>query len=81
MTTTVQKWGNSLALRLPKALAAEARLSEGAQIELVRTEKGLLLKLARKRRWRLADLVAGITPENLHPATDWGPDVGREIPG
>ena len=37
------------------------------------------LKAKRKVRYRLADLVAGITPENVHPATDWGSPVGREI--
>jgi antitoxin MazE len=81
MTTTVQKWGNSLALRLPKALADEARIREGAKVELVRTPEGVLVKAKRrpKPRYRLSDLLAGITPDNLHPETDWGPSVGKEI--
>ena len=37
MKTTVQKWGNSLALRLPKALAEEAKIREGSKVELVGT--------------------------------------------
>ena len=79
MNTTIRKWGNSLALRLPKTLADEVHITEGAQVEIVRTEQGLLLKPRRRRRYRLSELVAGITPQNRHPETKWGPDVGREI--
>ena len=81
MTATIQKWGNSLAVRLPKALADEARMREGARVELVRTPEGVLVKAKRKPRlrYRLSDLLAGITADNLHPETDWGPSVGKEI--
>ena len=81
MTATIQKWGNSLALRLPKALADEARIREGAKVELVHTPEGVLLKAKRKPklRYRLTDLLAGITPENIHPETDWGPSLGKEL--
>jgi antitoxin MazE len=78
MNATVQKWGNSLALRLPKALANEIRIIEGTQVELVRTEEGLLLRPARRRSYRLSELVAGITARNVHPEADWGRSVGRE---
>ena len=83
MTATIQKWGNSLALRLPKALADEARMREGTKVELVRTPDGLLVKSKRKPkpRYRLSDLLAGITPDNVHPQTDWGPSVGKEMVG
>jgi antitoxin MazE len=74
----VVKWGNSLAVRIPKAVAEEARMQEGDavvikaaknRIELLRTEKIPTLK----------ELVAKITPENRYAETDWGPDVGKEI--
>ena len=80
MTTTIQKWGNSLAVRLPKALADEARMREGARVELVPTPEGVLVKAKRKPkpRYRLSDLLAGITPHNVHPETDWGSSVGKE---
>jgi len=79
MTAKIQKWGNSLALRLPKALADEAGIREGAKVELARTSEGVLVKAKRrpKPRYRLSDLLAGITPENVHPETDWGPSLGR----
>jgi antitoxin MazE len=81
MTTTIQKWGNSLALRLPKALADMARLREGTKVELVPTTEGVLVKAKRKPkpRYVLSELLAGITPDNAHPATNWGPPVGTEI--
>jgi antitoxin MazE len=81
MTATIQKWGNSLAVRLPKALADEARMREGAKVELVSTPEGVLVKSKRKPkpRYRLSALLAGITAHNVHPETDWGPSVGKEI--
>jgi antitoxin MazE len=78
MNAIIQKWGNSLALRLPKALADEARMSEGTQVELLRTPDGLLLKPRSRPRYQLAKLVRGITPRNRHPETSWGPERGRE---
>jgi antitoxin MazE len=79
MKATIQKWGNSLALRLPKALAEEAKIREGSKVELVRTPDGVLVKARRKLRYRLSDLLADVTPENVHAETDWGVSVGREV--
>lgn len=81
MTATIQKWGNSLALRLPKALATEAHIAEGSRVELVCTEEGVLVKAGRKPRYRLSALLAGVTKKNLHAETDWGRSVGRELLG
>jgi len=78
MMTTIQKWGNSLALRLPKALASEARMAEGSRVELVRTDEGVLVKAGRKPHYRLSELLAGVTKRNAHPETAWGRSVGRE---
>ena len=79
MTSTIQKWGNSLAVRLPKTLATEAHLIEGSQVELVRTEAGVLVKPRRRPRYRLSELLAGVTRRNAHPETGWGRSVGQEI--
>jgi antitoxin MazE len=79
MTATIQKWGNSLALRLPKALATEAHIAEGRRVELVGTDEGVLANPRRKPRYRLAELLAGVTKKNIHLETDWGRPVGREI--
>lgn len=79
MTAIIQKWGNSLALRLPKALATETHIAEGTQVELVRTDEGVLVKPRRRPRYRLSELLEGVTRKNIHAETDWGRSVGREI--
>lgn len=78
MTATIQKWGNSLALRIPMAVAKQIQVSEGDDVQLKVGASGLTVKPVPKRLF-LDDLLDQMTPENLHPATDWGDDVGREI--
>jgi antitoxin MazE len=82
MKARVQKWGNSLAVRIPKALAAEAGLSENAEVELSSDSGRLIVsarKRTRKRKYKLKDLLRGITPENLHGEISFGPPVGGEV--
>ncbi|HZR99621.1 MAG TPA: AbrB/MazE/SpoVT family DNA-binding domain-containing protein [Chloroflexota bacterium] len=71
MQTHIRKWGNSLALRIPHAFAQEAQLEEGTPVELVLSDGQLVVRPLR-RPYRLADLVAGITPENRHEETKAG---------
>lgn len=78
MTAKIQKWGNSLALRIPHAVAKQIHVQEGDSVTLRVSTAGLTVKAAPKRA-TLDDLLAKVTRENLHPATDWGADVGREI--
>ena len=77
MNTQVGKWGNSLAVRIPGTYAKELDLEEGTELEVTRVDGGLLLR-PRKRAYTLDELLARITPENIHGETDWGPAVGRE---
>lgn len=69
----IQKWGNSLALRISKTLAAEARLVEGEQVELCCNSDGILLKPRHRKRYRLRELVAGIRDTNRHSEVSFGP--------
>ena len=78
MTATIQKWGNSLALRLPKALAQQIKVSEGQAVELKVTDDKLIVRAAR-RRPTLDELLAKVTPDNIHPETNWGPPQGKEV--
>lgn len=78
MTTTIQKWGNSLALRIPLAVAKQIHIQEGDPVLLKVSAAGLTVKAAPKRL-SLDDLLAQVTPENLHPATEWGADLGQEV--
>ncbi len=78
MTATIQKWGNSLALRIPSAVAKQIHVQEGDAVTLRVSKAGLMVKPALKCL-SLDDLLAQVTSENLHPATEWGADVGREV--
>lgn len=77
MKTQVGKWGNSLAVRIPGSYAKELQLKEGTELDLTPVKGGLLLR-RRKHEYTLEELLAQITPENIHGETEWGPAVGRE---
>jgi antitoxin MazE len=74
------KWGNSLALRVPKAFAQELGATVGKPADLTVENGALVVKVVRKRRrYRLESLLDGITEENKHAATDWGAPRGNEV--
>jgi antitoxin MazE len=77
MQTQIGKWGNSLAIRIPGAYAKDLGLEEGMNLDVVVSNGELVLR-RHKQEYSLEELVAQITPENLHEETDWGPAVGRE---
>jgi antitoxin MazE len=79
MQTTIQQWGNSLALRIPKAFARQTKVKKGSRIQLT-VEKGrMVVAPIVSREVSLESLLAGVTPENIHPETDWGKPRGKEI--
>ena len=78
MKTHIGKWGNSLALRIPKGLADEAGLKEGGRVE-VSLDQGRLVIKPSPKTYSLEELTAGITEENLHPETTWGEAEGKEV--
>jgi len=77
-TVRVAKWGNNLAVRIPKAVAEQARLQEGDAVSIEVVDGHIELRSA-ERIPTLEELVAQITPENCHGKIDWGPAVGKEI--
>jgi antitoxin MazE len=79
MVGNVAKWGNSLAVRIPQHLAKEIGLSDGAEVEIVAIDGNLTIKPRRQKQYSLEELIAGITPENLHAEIDTGVSVGEEI--
>jgi antitoxin MazE len=79
MKTRVQKWGNGLALRIPKSLAAEAGLHAGAVVELSLLVGALLVRPIRPQPLTLDQLLSGVTDENRPGEWDTGPAVGKEI--
>ena len=79
METTIQKWGNSLAVRLPKSVAQKLALRAGCRVRVYEEGKEVIIAPTRKAERSLKELLAMITPENLHAETDWGKPRGREI--
>jgi antitoxin MazE len=79
MVTRIRKWGNSLALRIPKCFALEVGLEQGKPVE-VSMEKGkLVIKPVAKPRFSLKDLLAKVSTRNLHREVETGPALGKEI--
>jgi antitoxin MazE len=79
-TQVAQKWGNSLAFRLPKSLAAQAGIEEGTPISLrVEGERIIISRAALAEPIDADELIARITPENRHEAVEFGAPVGNEV--
>ena len=75
----IQKWGNSLAVRIPMVAAQSVNVREGTPVEVV-ARNGTIVVVPRKRpKYRLRDLLKNCKPNHLHGETDFGPDVGREV--
>ena len=77
MKAKVQRWGNSLAIRIPKAYAVDLRVDAGSVIDLDIVEAKLVVT-PEAAVPSLDALLAQVTPENVHAETDVGPAVGRE---
>lgn len=78
MNTQLAKWGQSLAVKIPKSMADRAQMREGDSVELFLSEDGSVIIRPKHQNYTLDQLVDGITPENRHEETDWGDPVGRE---
>jgi antitoxin MazE len=73
-----QRWGNSLAVRIPKSFANEVRLHEGAAVEMRLVERGLFIEPVSTSGPTLDELLARVSPENLHGEIDLGLPQGLE---
>lgn len=78
MKTQLVKWGNSLAVRIPKAILEEAEMDEGENLN-VSVRAGRIAIEKAQPKLTLEKLLAEIRPENLHGEDDWGDPVGNEV--
>jgi antitoxin MazE len=78
MQIQISRWGNSLGLRLPRALAQQIGVSEGQKVNVIADGSRLVVEPVTPR-YRLEDMIANMTPEAMRAAFDWGDDVGGEI--
>jgi antitoxin MazE len=79
MRTRIQKWGNSLALRIPRPFAEDANLSEDAEVDVTLRNGKLVVTPVPEPRFTLEELVEQITPENRYGEVGTGGAVGDEI--
>jgi antitoxin MazE len=79
METRVKKWGDSLALRIPRTLASEAGLEKDCPVRLSLVEGKLVIEPLVKSEFRLDALTASASTENLHEEVGTGPAVGGEV--
>jgi antitoxin MazE len=78
MQVQITRWGNSLGVRIPRGLAERIGLRAGARVE-IEAEDGRIVIARSTPRYRLEDLLQGMTPAAMREAFDWGPDIGREV--
>ena len=78
MRSRVQKWGNSLALRIPKSFATEVGLHRETSVEISLADGKLIIAPVAKPKLTLKQLLSKVTEENLHHEVDTGPALGNE---
>ena len=78
MQTKIQKWGNSLGLRIPRSFAAEAQVQEGSTVDLSVENGGLRVRPLRTPRYALRVLLRKVKRANLHGEVRTGEPTGRE---
>jgi antitoxin MazE len=79
MHAKIQKWGNSLALRIPKSFAIDTQLENDSMVEISVVEGQIIVKPLVKPEWTLEELLAGINQENIHNEIGTGNATGNEI--
>ena len=79
MKTRVQKWGNSLAVRIPKSFAEGMGIGTNAPVEMSLEEDALIIKADREGAWDLDSLLAEVTAENIH--AEWETEASNEEQG
>lgn len=78
MKTKIQRWGNSLAVRIPKTFAEEVGFDDGSSVEMRMVKGGLLVEPSAAWAPTLDELLDGITESNRHDEVDTGPAQGSE---
>jgi antitoxin MazE len=79
MRVAVQKWGNSLALRIPKAVAVDSQIAQGTLVDVASAKGKLVVTLVAPPTYTLDALLAGVNERNIHAECDSGGPVGREV--
>jgi antitoxin MazE len=79
MQTQIKKWGNSLALRIPKLFAIDANLKINKVVDISIDKGSIIITPIDEKEYSLKKLLEGVTENNLHKEFDTGAQVGKEI--
>ena len=79
MQIKIQKWGNSLAIRIPKSFAKQIKIDQGSFLDLTTEDGKIVAEPIKNKEYSLEQLLDGVTEENLHKEIDTGNAVGKEI--
>ena len=79
INSSIKKWGNSLAIRIPSSVIQDLALTENSSIQI--TSNGVVATIQPniRKKVSLDELVAAIKPDNIHKEVDWGKPVGKEV--
>ena len=78
MQTKIKKWGNSLAVRIPKLLALDANLKQNKMVELSIDKGSIIITPISEKEYSLEKLLKGVSKNNLHGEINTGAPVGKE---
>ena len=79
MKARIQKWGNSLALRIPKSFATHSNIEQGSVVDLSLDNGRMIVEPAKEQEYSLEEMLARVTKKNLHSEVDFGLPVGKEV--
>lgn len=72
MRVEIREWGNSMAVRIPKAIAVESRIRQGSAVDLTLEKGRVVLNPVKAPEYSLEELLAGVSKDNLHEEVDTG---------
>ncbi|CAN5479326.1 AbrB/MazE/SpoVT family DNA-binding domain-containing protein [soil metagenome] len=79
MQARIQKWGNRLAVRIPRTIASEAGMEEQTDVEITFNEGVVMITRTAQTEYTLDELLQNVTESNLHTETNLGPVKGKEV--
>jgi antitoxin MazE len=79
MTAAIAKWGNSLAVRIPQAIAEQVQIQAGSAISIEIVDGKIVLTPQKRKKYTLDELLEGMNSENLHPEVSTSVAVGNEV--
>ena len=79
MHTKIQKWGNSLALRIPRVFADQVKIQKGSDVDISVDDGKLLISVISKEEYSLEDFLSKIDENNIHEEITFGDSAGREV--